>query len=177
MGIRHLEVGQLFEPGKTRYQECIKFECTQSGPMLLMFFDQPSNKEVDYIKSGKFQTKFYEYEEVIFMLFKFGSLSWIDAPYSVHLSQPFEFAEELEQENIGLGLQIYLIDATTGILKAMRLIGLGHDYSLKLRDAILKQKGKAFDLDAYDFKISEIYKRYNTDQLADFARWYYKTEN
>lgn len=175
MQLRHLEVGQLFEPGRTRYDEGVKFEFTQSGPILLIFFDRPTEKEIEAIRAGKFQTKFYEHDNVIFMLFKFGSLNWIDAPYSVHLSPPFEFAEELDQDNLGFGLQIFLIDAATGILKVMRYIGLGHDFSIQLREAILQQKEQPFNQNAYNLKVNEIYRRYTTDQLVDYAKWFYKT--
>lgn len=176
MQLRHLEVGQLFEPGRTHYEEGVKFEFTQGGPILLIFFDRPTEKEVESIRSGKFIMKFYDTDNIIFMLFKFRSLNWIDAPYNIHLSPPFEFATELEQENLGFGLQIFLIDATTGILKVMRYVGLGHEFSIRLRDAILDQKSKPFDNGIYNFKINDVYKRYRPEDLAEFARWYYKTE-
>jgi hypothetical protein len=178
MQLRHLEVGQLFEPGRTHYDEGVKFEFTQSGPMLLMFFDRPTTKEIESIRVGKFKIGFYDIDNIIFILAKFEGMKWIDAPYSVHLSQPFEFAKELEeQESLGFGLQIFLIDAATGILEVMRYVGLGHEFSVKLLDTILKQKEAPFDTGVYSFKLNEIYKRYSTDQLADYARWFYKTEN
>lgn len=174
MQLRHFEVGQLFEPGRTRYDEGIKFEFTQSGPILLIFFDRPTDKEVESIRVGKLEIGFYDTESSIFILAKFEGMKWIDAPYNVHLSKPFEFAKELEeQDNIGFGLQIFLVDTVTGILKVMRYVGLGHEFSIRLRDAILKQKEVPFDDGIYNFKLNEIYKRYSTDQFVDYARWFY----
>lgn len=174
MQLRHLEVGQLFEPGRTHYDEGVKFEFTQGGPILLIFFDRPTEKEVESIRSGKFIMKFYDTDNIIFMLFKFRSLNWIDAPYNIHLSPSFTF--EPMSETQGFGLQIYLVDAATGILKVIRYIGLGHEFSIRLRDAILSQKSRPFDEGIYNFKINDIYKRYRPEDLAEFARWYYKTE-
>jgi hypothetical protein len=175
MQLRRLEVGQLFEPSRTHYEEGVKFEFTQGGPILLICFNRPTEKEVESICSGNFTMKFYDTDNIIFMLFKFGSLNWIDAPYNIHLSPPFIF--ESMGETQGFGLQIYLINAATGILKVVRYVGLGHEFSIRLRDVILDQKLKPFDNGIYNFKINDIYKRYRPEDLAEFARWYYKTPN
>lgn len=175
MQLRHLEVGQLFEPSVTHYNEGVKFDFTQGGPILLIFFEHPTAKEVESIRSGKFTMKFYDTDNIIFMFFKFGSLNWMDAPYTVHLSQPFGFSKELKQENIGFGLQIYLVDAATGILKVIRLIGLGHEFSSLLRDAILKQKETPFNRGVYMFKLNELCKRYSTNELVEYAKWFFTT--
>lgn len=174
MQLRHLEVGQLFEPGRTHYDEGTKFEFTQGGPVLFIMFERPTEKEIEAVRAGKFIMKFYEHDNIIFMLFKFEGVPWIDTPYNINLSPPFEF--EPMSKTQGFGLQIYLIDAATGILKVIRHIGLGHEFSIRLRDAILSQKSKPFDNGIYSFKINDIYKRYRPEDLAEFARWYYKTE-
>jgi hypothetical protein len=178
LDLQHLEVGQLFEPGTTHYQEEIKFEFTQGGPILLIFFDHLKQKEIDAVRSGKLKFGFYEYGNVIFTLAKFEGIPWMDAPYNVHLSPPFEFAEELDtDERLGFGLQIYLVDANTGILQAIRLVGLDHNFSFKFREAILKQKAAPFNSDTYNFKINDAYNRYKPDDLASFVRWFHTTRD
>jgi len=175
MDIQRLEVGKLFESGKTRYTEGIKFEFTSSGPVLLIYFESPTDKEINSISKGKFRIGFYDIENIIFMLAKFEDISWMDAPYNIHLSQPFSFSEQLEQEDLGFGLQIFLIDAATGILKAIRLVGLGHKFSIKLRDTILKQKEMPFDNQSYIAKLNDLYKRYTPDQLSQYSTQFYTT--
>jgi len=172
--LRHLEVGQLFEPGRTHYDEGAKFEFTQGGPVLFIMFERPTEKEVEAVRVGKFIMKFYEHDNIIFMLFKFEGVPWIDTPYNINLSPPFEF--EPMGETQGFGLQIYLIDAATGILKVIRYIGLGHEFSVRLRDAMEKQKVIPFNMGTYNFKVNDAYKRYTSDQFAEFAKWYYKID-
>lgn len=175
--LRHLQVGKLFESGRTHYDEGLKFEFEQSGPILFIFFNRPTEKEIETIRAGKFKIGFYETEGIIFILSKFGSLKWFDTPYNIHLSPPIKFAEELDaNKTLGFGLQIFLIDAATGILKVIRYIGLGHDFSIRLRDEMLKQKQSPFNQDTYIFRLNELYKRYSTDQLVEYARYFFKIE-
>lgn len=174
--LQHLEVGKLFEPGQTRYSEEIKFEFTQGGPVLLIFFGNLKQKEIAAVRTGKLKFGFYECGNVIFTLAKFEGIPWMDAPYSIHLSPPFKFAEELDtDERAGFGLQIYLVDADTGILQAIRLVGLDHNFSLKFREAILKQKAAPFSSDTYQFKINSAYEQYSSKDMASFAKWFYTT--
>lgn len=157
------EVGQLFQ-GKTNFPEGVKFDFDQSGALLFLFFNKPSAKEIESVKSGKLEIGLYQKDEIIFILLKFQGMEWMDAPYSIHLSSPFEFAEL--QEGLGFGTTIFLVDATTGILKVMRYIGLSTEFSRKLKDAILKQKEMTFDKTLYNKRLNEIYGNYSTSDLV-----------
>lgn len=100
------------------------------------------------------------------MLFKFEGINWIDAPYSVKLSKNLTKIEEIN-DGQGLGINIYLIDANTGILKAMRLVGLPTVFSRKLKLAIEKQMLMSFE--NYNQTVNTIYRKYNTKKLVDYA--------
>lgn len=165
--MRLFEVGKLFEDGKTKYQEGVKFDFTQSGPVLTMFFDKPTEKEIECVRSGGLQCGFYVKDEIIFMLFKFGGLEWVDAPYSIHLSKPFEFQQI--DEGMGFGLNVYFVDAATGILKVMKLFGLHTKFSISLRDEMLAQRQKSFDVGKYQQKINQVYGNYCTKDFVDRA--------
>ena len=161
------EVGKLFDEGKTRYNESTRFDFQQDGAVLILFFDRLTLQEIEWIKTGRFEIGFYEKDEIIFMLSRFGSMNYIDAPYSVHLSKPFTF-DEL-REGMGFSLSIFLVDASNGILKAMRYVGLSTDFSRRLQKAIERQKTAEFDRNAYDAKLRQIYANYSTDDLVQKA--------
>lgn len=165
MKFRKFEVGKLFEEGITRYNEEAKFEFTQSGPALLIFFKTPTEKEIESIRADNIKIGFTEISEIIFMLYKFEGIPWIDAPYSIHLSGNIE--PQKVEEGTGYGLQIFLIDADTGILKVMRLIGMGTEWSRRFREAILRQKNIPFDHEIYNLKIENIYKELSPKDIAD----------
>lgn len=165
--MRMLEVGKLFEEGKTKYPEGVKFDFYQEGPVLYLFFNRPTEKEIESVKSGKFEIAMYAREEIIFILAKFQGMEWMDAPYSVHLSKPFEF-ESIETGK-GFGLNTFLVDASTGILKVIRFSGLSTDFSLKFVFAIENQRRLSFDNASYEQKLNAIYGNYSTSDLVQRA--------
>lgn len=161
-----IEVGQLFKKDVTKYPEGARFDITDGGCNLCIYFSNPSDSEIKNIKEDRFKAGYYAEENAIFMLFKFGNLPWIDAPYSVHLSKSltgFQLFDGWE----GLALNIYLVDAATGILKAMRLIGLKTRFSIHIIDAVEKQKKMSFE--NYDINVRSIMSKYSTKDLVKYG--------
>lgn len=165
--MQEVEVGKLFKDDVTRYQEGVRFDINDAGCDLFIYYKYPSESEINSIKSGNFKTGFYAEKNAIFMLFKFGSLQWMDAPYSVHLSKNLT-RFELFDGGQGLALHIYLIDAATGVLKAIRLIGLKTNFSIQLIEAVEKQKEMSFE--GYDININNIMNKYPTKKLVEYGR-------
>jgi len=161
------EVGKLYKEGVTSYQEGTKFDFTKSGAILELFFERPSEKEIEDVKAGRFEMGFYEKEDLIFMLFKFGNGPYMDAPYSVHLSEPFEFMKI--EPGFGFGLTILLIDSSTGILKAVRYVSLSTDFSQRFKLAVERQKKMSFNKDLYLLKIQSVFNNYSTKDLVSRA--------
>ena len=73
-----LEIGKLLKDGVTKYNEGNIFDINDCGCNLIIRFRNPSNNELDSIKSGKIKVGYYINGEAIFMLFKFEGLQWID---------------------------------------------------------------------------------------------------
>ena len=179
---RALEVGKPFEPGKTNYPEGVKFDFTEGGLVLLLFFAGPTEEEVEAVRAGGFKIGFFDIAildndtfkgNIIFLVFKFGDLPWMDVPFTIHLAQCKAPAEI--EEGLGYGLQVLLIDAATGVLKGIRLVGLGTEWSRNFRQAILEQEAAGFDRRAYDAEIQRTYKMYRTRELVkmvEYRNWY-----
>jgi len=165
--MRKFEVGELFEEGKIKYQEGIKFDFDQSGAMLFLFFNHPTEDEVKNTKKGSLELRLCSMSNVIIILTKLEGMQWMDAPYSVHLSQPFEF-DEIGPDQ-GVGLSIFLIDAATGVLKAMRYVGLSNDFSNRLKEVINEQKITDFDTRQYQQSINNIYSAYSTNEMLKYS--------
>lgn len=166
--MERLEVGKLLKPGVTKYAEATKFDFTDGGAVLYLFYATPSAKEIEAITKGDVRLGFYSRDNVLFMLFKFGSLNWVDAPYSAHLSKQLTDIQSPEPGQ-GYSLTIHLIDADTGIIKGLRLIGLPHKFSLQFKDAVWTQRLKQFDLKQHDETIANVYRNYTTEDLVRMA--------
>lgn len=162
-----LEIGQLFKEGVTRYPEGVKFDITDGGMNLLIYFNHPTEEEKHSISKEDARYGYYKQDNVIFMLFKFGSLEWVDAPYSIHLSKHLTELQEVTEGN-GYAINVYLIDAATGILEVARLISMNTRTSKLLREDILKQKEMNYD--GYEQLLSNIYRSYSTKALVDKAK-------
>jgi hypothetical protein len=106
--------------------------------------------------------------------FRFGDrpdrgIPWSDAPSSVHLTA----AEQggvlavpdphitLESRAV---LEIVLVDAATGIIKALRDVSLSPEFTRALHQAIREQAEAPFDRRAYDRALQEAYRRWPTSE-------------
>lgn len=167
MEFEQFKVGQLYKSGVTNYTECTKFDFMQSGAILEIYFNRPTGDEIQDITRGRFEIGFYENKDIIFMLFRFGCMNWMDAPYTVHFSAPFKF-EELNP-GIGYGLSIFFIDAATGILRGIRYVGLSTEFSHKFKNAVELQRQLPFNNSNYIESLNIITQNYSTRDLVQRA--------
>ncbi|MFR8871637.1 MAG: hypothetical protein ACLVIH_16775 [Paraclostridium sordellii] len=162
-----LEVGKPIEGIEKRYNEGITFDITDNGANVIIKFDSPILEEIKAIKEEKIKYAYYMQGNVIFMLFKFGDLDWMDAPYSVHLSKNLTRFLEIN-DGQGLALNIHLVDAKTGILKVLRLVGLSNAFSKALIKDIEKQKEMSYE--GYESTMNTIFRTYSTKELVKRAK-------
>ena len=164
---RVLEVGKLFQEGKTHYAEGTKLDVTDSGIDFIAFYNKPTSKEKEAFKKGSIQYGYAEIDNVLMMLFRFGSQQWMDVPYNVQLSKNLTHLEQVGQGE-GFALHIYLVDAASGILKVQRLVGLDSGFSRIFRENLIKQS-KA-DLSNYKATLQGIFNTYQTEDLVAQAK-------
>lgn len=167
------QVGQIIEKF-INHNEGALFNMSDEGASLIVFFNNPTENEVEQFKSGhRFEIRFTELYGVIIMTFKIGNLSWMDAPYSPHLSKnltKFSFPDE----NHGLALTLIFVDASTGEIKSLRLLGLSSHFTKKFFGVVMEQKTKEFSIREYTNTLNKIYSTYSTIQIEKMSREYCK---
>lgn len=141
------------------------FEITESGAILMLKFQRPTSKEKNNIKSGVAQFKAISIDGVVFFLCRFGTASWIDAPYSKSLSQS---TITRPTDGKGLSLHILLIDASTGVLVSQRIVGLTTQFTNALADMIELQPYFS-NHSAYLDLINQIYSKYSTEDMVQMG--------
>lgn len=167
------KVGEQFIPGRTQYQEGVRFEYAESGPYLIFAFHNPSAKEIEAARKGRVDLALHETTPVLWLLHRIQGLErWSDCPFSIRIydgmGQQFDWSEEIE-EGQGLALSIVLVNADTGILLAQRLVGLSTKFSRELRAAILRQLERPFSKEEYAATINRIYANYSTQELLSWS--------
>lgn len=167
------EVGQFVD--KFRYHpEGVQFDISDDGATMLVFFQNPTLEEIEQFKSGKlFEIRFTELYGVIMITVKIGNLNWMDAPYTPHLSQNLT-KFQIPNENQGLGLTLILVDAKTGEIKHIRLLGLSEWFTKQLFGVVMEHKTNEFDKENYDNSINRIFSTYQTSQIVNLSKIYCK---
>ena len=167
------EVGQIINNFK-HHSEGVLFDIADDGATMLVFLERPTAQEVDQFKAEQtFEIRFTELYGVIMITVKIGNLKWMDVPYTPHLSKNLtEFP--LPGQDEGLGLTLILIDAVTGEIKHMRLLGLSERFTKKLLGIALEQKMKEFSEPDYYNSINRIYTTYRTNQIVKLCKDYCK---
>lgn len=157
-------------------QEGMRFDMTDGGAVMTILFNKPTTKEVKEIKEGVPQFGIFVKNDIIFMLAKFGSLEWMDAPYHVALSKNLTKLEDVEDDQ-GYGCNVIFADCSTGEIKAIKLIGFSTKFSKALKENIEMQKLNLFDRFNYEAGLLSIMSNYSTTDMVKFADVKYKVRH
>lgn len=167
------EVGQVIDNFK-HHAEGTQFDLADDGAAMIIFFNRPTNNEIEQFKAGKsFEIRFVELKDVIMITAKIGNLNWIDAPYTPHLSKNLT-KFQLPNENQGLGLTLMLVDAVTGEIKHIKFLGLSERFTKKLYGTVMELKVKEFDKNSYIAALNSIFATYDTKQIVKMSTDYCK---
>lgn len=165
-----LTVGEPYIPGKTSWPEGAEYNYDGNGHELRLFFGSPTEQEIRSVRRSPVHLALLVEGPIIDLVWRFeGFGDWSDCPYSIHLipSDRRMTAPVTSGEQRAL-LQIVLVDAQTGILRAIRAVTLPPHATQRLHAAIREQEGQAFERSAYDAALQALYRRY--PQTADMAR-------
>lgn len=168
------EVGKPFIAGRAMYEEDVKFDFTDTGGLLILTLSGLKREEIDSVDKGKVKIGQLYLQDVLFLLFKFEGLPWMDAPYTAHLSKDLSFPLTAPEEGLGYAFQTILVNADTGLIESMRMLGLPNEWSKRFRNSLIDQKEQTFDREKYDEKIKLLYGNYTTEKLkslVDFKDW------
>lgn len=162
-----LAVGEIL-PDVIGTGDNVRFGMGDSGAELLVCFGSPTEKEVQEIKEGPAQFGMFTRSNIIFILAKFGSMAWMDAPFHVGLAKNLTRLQDVEQ-GTGYGCTIIFVDSNTGIIKALRYVGLSTEFSKRLKYNIEEQMTDKFDETTYDAKLAGIMRTHTTKDMVRFS--------
>lgn len=166
-------VGGPFLPTQGK-GEGVFFDADAGGYTLVFNFSRPTEKEIASVKSSEpFEIRYTSLNDILYITVKAGSLEWVDMPFAPWLSDRYEQLVIPENENEGSALSVYMVDANTNVLKSMRLIGLGHKFSVSMLEEIrkirFKREGKPVSMSEYNAEVARVQQAYTTKELVKMA--------
>jgi hypothetical protein len=160
-------VGRPLDPKRKHWPEGVMYIYHYGWHQVLIFFKGIRSFEQQAVERGQTHFGLYVEDDVIFLLVKIDGpqgkgIDWHAAPYSWHLVDPA--ARTLPEPDIPEGqgalLHIVLIEASSGIITAMRMVNLSNHFTGHLHRAIRTQAASRFDRAHYDQQIERIEKKF-----------------
>lgn len=160
-----LEVGEPYIAGRTSWPEAVEYNYRAGAHELRMFFDSPRAPTINSVRAGAADFALVVEPPVIFLLYRFApAIAWSDAPYSCHLvPEDQRTLPDAEGPQTRALLHVVLVDAGTGLIRALRLVTFSPAYTRALHDAIREQASSPWlSGPTYDAALADIYRRYPT---------------
>lgn len=161
-------VGQPYNPARTSWPEAAEYRYDQSGHQLLAFLLAPSAEEIEAFRTGETHFGLFVSGQVLWLLSRFGSLNWMDHPFSWHLvpestrAVPGDLADS-ERDT----LTTFLVSAEDGIVRAIRQVSWSPHFSRAVRAAIQEQAAAPFVGSVpYERTIEAVYARHETKSMV-----------
>lgn len=175
MSFKIFEVGKTY-PEAIGHEEAPLFDITDAGIIIPIYINRPTDEEVAQFKSDvPIKMAYVSKENVLIILMKFGNFSWIDAPYTPHLSNQLTHLPDDIEFSQGFTCHLLLFDTATGELKTQRIFSLREKMSNDLIREVKKMLARPFNRTAYAADISSSY-RYTTDELVRQTRMIYRIQ-
>lgn len=159
-------VGSLYHPGRTSWPEGPHYNYRSGAHELLLFYARPSKAEIDDIRKGPCEFAVVERGSAVALCYRFGGQPWSDAPYSWHLvpeGQRDLPSADLEADKRAV-LSVLLVDASTGILRAIRQVTWSPEFTRAMHAAIRRQAEAPWSEMTYHRDVEALYSICPTSQ-------------
>lgn len=166
-------IGAPYNPRVRQWPETLSYQYRAGAHELLLFFASPSKTEIDAVGEGKAHIALHVEPPVIILCARFEPLPWSDASYSWHLVPEVERdlpSADLSADHQAV-LTTILVDANTGIVRAIRVVTLGSEFTRALHSAIRAQAASPWNAHAYDAALDRLTRSRSSDELAEGARF------
>ena len=163
------EVGEFYEEAIGHPEGCY-FDITDEGAEMIVYFNSPTPKEIENFKSqNRFEMRLIVLSWIMVFVVKFGSLNWMDSPYTPHLSKRLSGPIPEAHDGKGLSLTVMLFDSATGKLKSFRLISLSEKFTNTIKKESDKLLRGNFDKREYEQSIALLFAKYSTKALVNMT--------
>lgn len=132
------------------------------GCELVLFFGQPTDREVDAVRRGEARFGLVSTERVLIWLYRFGDgVPWSDTPWEAgrQTDAPVGITGDLG-DGLHLLMSVVLVDSANGLVRVLRQVTLPPRMIDALRQAIAEQQRAGYDAQAAGRTLQDLYARY-----------------
>ncbi len=143
--------------------------CAMTDNGLIVVVKMPgitAQEEAQFKAGNPMEIRFVSVRGTFFFLLRFGSMDWMDAPFSPHLAPAFKLDDVADGQ--GYACTVMLVDSKTGELRNFRLIGLGTGFSRALKKELAALPAMP-TLDYYH-TLDAVMSAYPTSALVKIAK-------
>ena len=168
--MHRLEVGKPYHPGRRRWPEGSDYNFRNGGHELRLFVGGATLPEVEAVRSGPVQFGFFAEPEGLFLITRFGTRMSFDCSY--HWQRMAETtgdrtmppASEETSPALRALLAIILIEATSGVVLALRTVTFSPEFTRAIDRAIADQAAGPYDPAGHREWADGMTARLSTDQ-------------
>lgn len=148
------------------------------GLTLFVLLYKPTPGEIESMKAQMpFEIAFTELYDCGVISLKFAGFDWGDCSFEPRLYKEFIPIDCSKDKSQGIKLNIVLVDTSNGMIRGLRMVGLGNDFSCRLMkwcEEKWNQK-EGFSKEKHFESMRRIQKNYSTRELQKMASFRWKT--
>lgn len=172
-----LAVGQPYNPKVTSWPDGVaQLRVTPQGVEFLLSLARPRPYEVKAFGRGNAEFAIVPADRHLMWAYRFtdpfnsnakNGISWSDTPWEYHREASAEPVAVPGGPGTSFALHLVLVDASTGLVQALRLVGPTVEFADALRAAVDRQRATPYNEAAASREVDAVYARYphTTDLL------------
>ena len=161
-------VGQLYNAKVQVWPETPHLRLRDEAELVL-FLRQPTSREIQAVRTGQAAFGWVATEHTGILCYSFdGGVPWSDTPYTPHRDLPLEKSFFPIAQGAPTGLHVVLVDAATGIIKAMRQTPWPPRFAAAVYATVTRLASAPFSSATADQALAALWARYpDTDALVN----------
>lgn len=155
--------------------DCLRMEYNTDGFTAYVMYNGIYPEEMRQFRDDQpIRFAFSEYKDIGFFCIRFGKMPWAEFPFTPKIYREFPDFGDLGKEE-GYAFKVFLIESNTGTLKSMRILGLGHDFSMYIKSWAESQRNISIEsqqqyVKKYERVVQECHEKYSVEQLVQMAK-------
>lgn len=159
-----LKVGQPFSERKSWRHNSFELRYASGLFLLQLCFPSPPEREIKAFSEGAMHIALYCEQNVIFFCFRINNcMDWSDQAFSIQLIHE-EDRDIPDTGNAYVPLSLVLVDADTGIIRALRMVTMTPLFASAFKKRLQIQKDTPFSREEHFATVERIYRRYPTSR-------------